>query len=79
VETLKGPRSPNRSGVKLLREGAAAKKSPAEAGASRRTQELSPEMGYASAPILGRSQECGLYRNDHFIEKDKELASVLTL
>ena len=28
-------------------------------------------MGYASAMILGRSQECGLYRNDHFIEKEK--------
>ena len=28
-------------------------------------------MGYASALILGRSQECGLYRNDHFIEKEK--------
>jgi hypothetical protein len=27
-------------------------------------------MGYASALILGRPQECGLYRNDHFIEKE---------
>ena len=27
-------------------------------------------MGYASALILGRSHECGLYRNDHFIEKE---------
>ena len=28
-------------------------------------------MGYASALILGSSRECGLYRNDHFIEKEK--------
>ena len=28
-------------------------------------------MGYASALILGRSQKCGLYRNDHFIEKEE--------
>ena len=27
-------------------------------------------MGYASALSLGRSQECGLYKNDHFIEKE---------
>ena len=30
-------------------------------------------MGYASALILGRSQKCGLYRNDHFIEKEESL------
>jgi hypothetical protein len=30
-------------------------------------------VGYASALILGRSRECGLYRNDHFIEKEESL------
>ena len=63
-------RSPNWGGVKLSREGRCHKEKPRRSGASRRTQELSPEMGCASALILGRSQECGLYRNDHFIEKE---------
>ena len=30
-------------------------------------------MGYASALSLGRSQECGLYKNDHFIEKEESV------
>ena len=70
---VQGPRSPNRGGVKLSREGRCHKEKPRRSGASRRTQELSPEVGYASALILGRSRECGLHRNDHFIEKEESL------